>query len=158
MTSLSCGRMIRLHARHFPPPPPLLFLSAKCLSFSVFLCVAGTAYGRSWNSERDSMRSCAVKSLFKTGFRSHQRDQSYWLSYLLWQKLVFALQIGDHIFLNFNSGVGEGRLTWAWASMNYLILSSLHCCVLTIALRWRGITHHTCICTVFVRNNIFRLQ
>ncbi len=36
-----CGRMIRLQARLLSPSP-----SASCLSFSVFLCVAGPAYSR----------------------------------------------------------------------------------------------------------------
>jgi hypothetical protein len=39
-TKLCCGRMIWLHGAASPLPFP----SANCLSFSVFLCVAGPAY------------------------------------------------------------------------------------------------------------------
>ncbi len=39
-TRLSCGRMIRLLAH----PPPHHLLLACCISFAVFLCIAGQAY------------------------------------------------------------------------------------------------------------------
>ncbi len=46
---LSCGRMIRLLAHPLSPPSPE---SARWLSFSVFLCVAGWAYWRKRRGER----------------------------------------------------------------------------------------------------------
>jgi hypothetical protein len=45
------------------PPPPLPLTEASCLSFSVFLCVAGLAYGRrgvgrgAWSSINHSILS-----------------------------------------------------------------------------------------------------
>ncbi len=65
------------------------------------------------NSEKDPFLACAGKPRsFKTGL---SRDQSYRLSYLFWQKLVFTLQIGDDLFLNLNSVVevcNEGNCNW----------------------------------------------
>ncbi len=56
------------------------------------------------NSERGSITPCAVKSSFTTGLqKSLYRDYTYRLPYLLWQKLAFTLQIGDHFFLSPNS-------------------------------------------------------
>jgi hypothetical protein len=52
MTRLSCGRIIRFLAHPLPP-----LLSASCLSFSVFLCVAGRACWR----ERGWARSQIIR-------------------------------------------------------------------------------------------------
>jgi hypothetical protein len=38
--------LLRWHDSAPRPPPPLPLTSVSCLSFSVFLCVAGLAYGR----------------------------------------------------------------------------------------------------------------
>ncbi len=66
---------------------------------SEITCSCRTAF------ERDSIMPCAVKSSFKTSLQiSLSRSIIYCrLPYLLGQKPVFTLQIGDHFFLKLNS-------------------------------------------------------
>jgi hypothetical protein len=77
---ISCGRIIRLHA----PPLPNLSHQQVCLSFSVFLCVAGPAY---WWTKRGERRGRALSRIIRP-----QESLSLYKPFnTLWQRPSLAL-------------------------------------------------------------------
>jgi hypothetical protein len=64
-----------------------------------------------------------IQYILKPVYRSLSRDQSYRFSNLVWQELVFMLQIGDPFFLNLNSGLNGASGIIA----KFHILRSFHC-------------------------------
>ncbi len=101
----SWGRVIRLLAHPFPPPPPIP--SANCLSFSVFLCVAGPA---SWRERgRGGERRWAVSYERKKAWSSINRS------------ILFSLHKPETPFTNYH------RLNMEWVLQSLFELH-VHSC------------------------------
>ena len=74
----------------------------RVVSLCKYKVVGTDSVVRSPSSERTPLCHARVKSSLKPVNRSLSRDHSYRLPYLIWQKLVVTLEIGDHFFLKVN--------------------------------------------------------